>query len=375
MTELFEPLTINGMRLRNRMVRSATWEGMCDPDGRPTPKLVDYNAALAQGGIGLIVSGYTYVSPEGKQLPGKMGIYSDDFADDFAQLTAGIHAAGGVVAIQLVHAGGQADPNASGCEPVAPSAVQVDQFPKIPARLSREKIATIIDNFGAAARRAKQWGFDGVQLHGAHGYLINQFLSPLTNQRSDDYGGGIENRSRFLMQVYDAVRRRVGDDYPLMIKLNAADNLEGGLELHDALYAARMLDERGIDAIEVSSGTRVSGELGPVRGKINAPAKEAYNLEVAQQIKAAVNCPVMVVGGFRSYDVAASAIGEQGMDLIAFSRPLIRQPDLPARWQSGNRETAACISCSKCFLPGMQEGGIYCVVEKKLRQKAEKKQS
>ena len=162
----------------------------------------------------------------------------------------------------------------------------------------------------------------------------------------------------------------MGEDFPVMIKLNASDNLEGGLEIEEAVAAARMLDSVGIDAIEVSAGTPASGERSPARMKINAPEKEAYHLALAGRIKAAVQCPVMVVGGFRSRDVAEQAVAENGLDYVALSRPLIREPDLPARWQAGHRDPARCISCNGCFKPGLEEGGIYCIVAKKETEKA-----
>jgi 2,4-dienoyl-CoA reductase-like NADH-dependent reductase (Old Yellow Enzyme family) len=372
MAQLFEPGSIKSMQLRNRIVRSATWEGMCTADGRPSARLAGCYADLAKGGAGLIISGYTFVSPEGKQLPGKMGIHTDDFAGDHRRLTQAVHDAGGSLAIQLVHAGGQADPDQIGRMPVAPSAVKVGQFPVEPEELTVAQIHDIEAAFGRAAYRAKAWEYDAIQLHGAHGYLINQFLSPLTNRRTDEYGGGIENRVRFLMQVYKEVRRTVGEDFPVMIKLNAQDHQDGGLSLSDAVYAARMLDEAGIAAIEVSSGTAGSGKLGPVRSKINSPEKEAYNLELARGIKEKVACPVMVVGGFRSYSVAQDALESDKMDYIAMSRPFIREPQLPNRWRSGDRAPAACISCNKCFVPGLKEGGIYCVAEKKEKAKRDK---
>jgi 2,4-dienoyl-CoA reductase-like NADH-dependent reductase (Old Yellow Enzyme family) len=372
MATLFEESSINGMTLRNRMVRSATWEGMCDRDGRPTEKLISFYRELAEGGIGLIVSGYTFVSPEGKQLPGKMGIHTDDFKGDYEHLTSAVHDAGARIAIQLVHAGGQTDARNAGRQPLAPSAVQVDQFPEIPAELTVDDISDIVTAFGEGARRARAWGFDAVQLHGSHGYLINQFLSPLTNRRTDEYGGSIENRCRFLLEVYRKVREVVGANYPVLIKLNAADNIDGGLEIDDAVYAAKKLSEAGIDAIEVSAGTPASGEKSPVRQKINAPDKEAYNLELARRIKEAVSCPVMVVGGFRSYDVAEKALRDDGMDYIAMARPLIREPGLANRWLNGDRSPARCISCNSCFMPGIKEGGIYCVIEKKERERQAK---
>jgi 2,4-dienoyl-CoA reductase-like NADH-dependent reductase (Old Yellow Enzyme family) len=275
----------------------------------------------------------------------------------------------------LVHAGGQTDVKNAGRQPLAPSAIQIDQFAEIPAELTKNEINDLVTAFGEGARRAKAWGFDAVQLHGAHGYLINQFLSPLSNRRTDEYGGSIENRSRFLLEVYQEVRETVGNDYPVLIKLNAADNLEGGLEIDDAIHAAKKLSEAGIDAIEVSAGTPASGEKNPARQKINKPEKEAYHLELANRIKETVSCPIMVVGGFRSYEVAEKAIRDDGMNYISIARPLIREPDLPTRWLEGDRSPAKCISCNSCFMPGLEEGGIYCVIEKKEREKAAQTES
>lgn len=371
MRSLFDETTIKTMQLRNRLVRSATWEGMCDEDGRPTKRLTDLYVTLARGGIGLIMTGYAFVRPDGRQLPRKMGVHTDDFAGDFRKMTGAVHDAGGRIAIQLVHAGGQTDSGAAGRRPLAPSAVEAEQFPEVPEELSAAEIQAIVAAFGDAARRARDWGFDAVQLHGAHGYLINQFLSPLTNRRTDEYGGGIDNRCRFLMEVYHKVRDAVGDDYPVMIKLNGADNLPGGLVLEDAVFAARLLSRSGIDAIEVSGGTPASGKETPVRLQIDEPGKEAYHLGYARRIREAVTCPVMVVGGIRSYEVAEQAVAETGLDYISMARPLIREPALANRWRDGDRRPAACISCNSCFGPGLKEGGIYCVQEKKAARQQE----
>lgn len=369
MKTLFDTTKINGLELQNRLVRSATWEGMCDDDGRPTEKLINYYSQLARGGVGLLISGYTYISPEGKQLKGKMGLYNDDFADEMRSLSKVVHQEGGKLCMQIVHAGGQTTSETAGRTPLAPSSVETEQFPEKPEELSLSEIQRIVKAFGDAAGRAKEYGFDGVQLHGAHGYLINQFLSPHTNLRSDEYGGNAEKRCRFLLEVYREVRKRVGKDYPVMIKLNSCDFLEKGLELKQSLRAAVLLDGEGIDAIEVSGGTSASGDENPARMKITKVEREAYHLKQAVEIKKAVSCPVMVVGGFRSLAVIEKALNEHDMDYIALSRPLIREPNLPLRWQEGNREKATCISCNSCFKPGIEEGGIYCVIEKKEREK------
>ena len=357
------------MTLNNRLVRSATWEGMCTADGRPTDKLIKCYRDLAQGEVGLIISGYTFVRPEGKQFPGKMGIHTDEFAPEMRALTKAVHDEGGKICIQLVHCGGQTDSATAGRQPLAPSSVKVEQFPEEPAELTRDEIRDIAAAFKEGARRAKAWGFDAVQLHGAHGYLINQFLSPLSNRRTDEYGGNIENRCRFLFEVYRNIREAVGDGYPVLIKLNASDNLAGGLVVDDAMYAAKRLSEAGIDAIEISTGTPASGEQSPARTKIDSPEKEAYNLEPARRIREVVSCPLMVVGGFRSYEVVEKGIRDYGLDYISMARPFIREPDLARRWKKGDTSPAKCISCNSCFGPGLKEGGIYCVVEAKERNK------
>ncbi len=358
------------MALRNRLVRSATWEGMCDADGRPTEKLVACYRELARGGVGLIITGYAYIRSEGKQLPGQMGIHTDEFAGGMKKLIQAVHAEGGKICMQIVHAGGQTNSATAGRQPLAPSAIQLTQYPEVPDAMSRQDIEEVTIAFSDGARRAKEYDFDAVQFHGAHGYLINQFLSPLTNRRKDEYGGSIENRCRFLLDVLQAVRSAVGRDFPVMIKLNGSDFLEGGLTIEDALTAAAALDRRGIDAIEVSGGTAASGKKGPVRTKISKPEQEAYNLPLARQIQKMVNCPIMVVGGFRSREVAEQTISEGSADYISMSRPFIREPDLARRWQQGDGTPAQCISCNGCFKPGLKEGGIYCAV---LKQELNKK--
>jgi len=368
MNSLFDSTEINGLVLKNRFVRSATWEGMCEADGRPTSRLISLYRDLALGNVGLIITGYTFVSPEGKQLPGKMGVHTDDFADIMKEMTNAVHEAGGKICMQLVHAGGQTDSANAGRQPLAPSAVKIDQYPEMPAEITQDDIARLVSAFATGAQRAKNWGFDAIQLHGAHGYLINQFLSPLANQRRDEYGGSIANRCRFLLETYRAVRTAVGSDFPVLIKLNGSDNLEGGLTLDDAVHTAQAIEAEGINAIEISGGTPASGEQSPVRLKIDSAEKEAYNLSQARKIRKAVRCPLMVVGGFRSFEIAEKTIRESA-DYISMARPFIREPALVKRWQEDDQSKARCISCNGCFKPGLKEGGIYCVVEKKEQEK------
>ncbi len=361
---LFDTQKIGTATLKNRFVRSATWEGMCDQHGAVTPQLLDWYRDLTAGGVGLIISGYSYVRADGKQLPGKMGIDHDRLVPGLKQLTDVVHAGGGLIFCQLVHAGGQTVSNVIGSQPLAPSATNYPGYQEPPRAMSVKDIAEIVAAFGAAAGRAKQAGFDGVQLHGAHGYLINQFLSPLCNQRADAYGGSLANRMRFLEEVYGAVRSTVGADYPVTIKLTAADHLEGGFQPRDALIVAARLEELGIDAIEISSGTAASGALSPVRQKIDAPEKEAYNADLAHQVKQAVKVPVMVVGGLRTCSVMQTLLWEGAADLFSLSRPLIREPGLPNIWSNDDSVPSTCISCNGCFRPGMKGEGIYCILDR-----------
>ena len=360
---LFDQVKIGNVTLKNRLVRSATWEGMCDDSGAVTEQLLDYYKVLTEGGIGLIITGYSYVRADGKQLPSKMGIHADEMIEGLKRLSAVVHQAGGTVFCQLVHAGGQTSSKVIGCQPMAPSAIDFPSFDETPRQMTIDDIDEVVAAFAAAAKRAEQAGFDGVQLHGAHGYLINQFLSPLMNQRTDAYGGSLENRMRFLVRVCEAVRAAVSSGYPVTVKLTAADHLDGGFRVEEAVEVAKRLEEIGVHAIEVSSGTSASGEMGPVRQKIVTVEQEAYNAELSHRIKAAVTIPVMVVGGLRSGDVLNQLLWESSADLFALSRPLIREPDLPQKWHNDNSYLSTCISCNGCFLPGMKGKGIHCVVE------------
>jgi 2,4-dienoyl-CoA reductase-like NADH-dependent reductase (Old Yellow Enzyme family) len=368
MKTLFDTTMINGMALRNRFVRSATWEGMCDEQGRPNPKLAECYQELARGRVGLIITGYTFVRFDGKQTRGSMGAQSDDLAPEMKALCAAVHDEGGKLCMQLVHTGGQARV-AAGTRLLAPSAVEAAHYTGMPSEMSQRDIEGVVVAFGEAARRAKEWGFDAVQIHAAHGYLINQFLSPLTNRRTDAYGGSVEKRTRFLLEVYRSARNAVGAKFPVLVKLNGSDFLPEGLAIGDAVHAAVALDREGIDAIEVSGGTPASGDNAPVRKKIDTREQEAYNLPLAKKIKLAVKCPVMVVGGLRSFDLIKEIVEKGEADYVSLARPFIREPGLVQRWQEGDTARATCISCNGCYRPGLREGGIYCIMEKAERQK------
>lgn len=360
---VFEPSTINGLELANRLVRSATWEGLADSDGAVNDRLLEIYRDLADGGVGLIITGYISVRSDGRQSTTQMSADSDLFMPGLTRLTDEVHSRGGKVVGQIVHCGGQADRVAIwGRDPVAPSSVESPGYPEMPRELSTDDIDDIVSCFAKAARRLREAGYDGVQLHGAHGYLMSQFLSPVRNQRTDAYGGSLDNRSRFALETYAAVRSAVGPDWPVMIKLNAHDFLEGSTTEEDSTFLAAALAEAGIDAIEVSGGTGGSGKLGAIRNKIETLDDEAYFLPQAEAIRgAAPGVPLMLVGGVRSPEKIDAILSTGAADYFAMSRPLIREPALPARWAGGDHRRAACVSCSGCFVPANKGEGIRCV--------------
>lgn len=362
MSKLFETTKINGMTLTNRFVRSATWEGMATDDGEVTPKLTQTMVDLAEGGVGLIISGHAYVSPEGQAGPWQLGIYKDELLDGLKSMCDAVHKAGGIIVAQLAHAGHFA---AKALTKQMPHVVSnFDGLSKSSRHeLTKEDIQKLVKAFADAARRAKEAGFDGVQIHSAHGYFLSQFLSPAYNHRRDEYGGSIENRARVHLEVYNAVRDAVGKDYPVLIKINSEDCIENGLTVKDSVTAAKMLADAGIDAIELSGGTLSSGKLSPSRSGINKEEKEAYFKEAAALYKKAIGVPLILVGGMRSLNVAEQTIANKTTDYISMCRPLIREPGLVKRWQSGDTAPAKCKSDNMCFGPALEGKGILCVVE------------
>jgi 2,4-dienoyl-CoA reductase-like NADH-dependent reductase (Old Yellow Enzyme family) len=360
MSILFESSEINGMKLRNRFVRSATWEGMATPEGAATPKLVETMALLAKGGVGLIISSHAYVRPEGQATPWQIGVYEDRLIDGLREMTAVVHAVGGKIVLQLAHAGNFAAEALTGTPPLVVS--DYEGLAKSPRKeLTSRDIDELVGDFAAAAGRAKAAGFDGVQIHSAHGYLLSQFLSPAFNRRSDGYGGSVQNRSRIHREILNAIRQVTGNDYPVLIKMNCRDFTEDGLSLEDSIIAAGLLAEAGLDAIELSGGLLFSRKLSPSRSRIDSEDKEAYFREELRAFKKHIRIPLILVGGNRSFDVAERLVAEGSADHISMSRPFICEPDLIARWQAGDRRKAECRSDNLCFGPGREGGGIRCV--------------
>jgi 2,4-dienoyl-CoA reductase-like NADH-dependent reductase (Old Yellow Enzyme family) len=372
MSQLFESAAIGSMALRNRFVRSATWEAMAAKDGAVTPRLVDLIADLAKGGVGLIISGHAYVRPEGQAGIAQLGCHKDKLIPGLRQMAAAAHDHGAKILLQLAHAGYFAPPALTERPPFAVSAaVRLDDVSR--RELSMTDIHDLVQAFAEAALRAEAAGFDGVQLHTAHGYLLNQFLSPLFNRRKDEYGGSLRNRARVHREILTAMRQALGNDFPILIKINGRDFASGGLELEDSLLAAALMEKAGVDAIELSSGMTKHSTFGSARSGISSQAKEAYNQEEAKVFKRRLKTPLILVGGIRSLPVAERLVKEGGCDFIAMSRPFIREPDLVNRWQSGDRRKAACTSDNLCFGPARSGEGLYCVTAAKKRKRAAKK--
>ena len=369
MSVMFERTTMNGMTLKNRFVRSATWEGMAGEDGACNPRLLELMGDLAKGGVGMIITSHAYVRQDGQAAPWQLGIYDDRLMDGLREMAERVHEHDSRVVLQLAHAGFFANPKLTGQAPLAPS--NVEGLAKGPRReLHQDEIQEIVEAFGEAARRAKRAGFDGVQIHAAHGYLLSQFLSPAFNKRKDEYGGPIENRARVVMQVLKHVREAVGEDFPVLLKINCNDFLEEGLILEDTLKVVAMLEHGGLDAIELSGGTLISGKLIPPRVGIKTEEKEAYFRDSAKALKESLDIPLILVGGNRSFHLCEKLVQEAYTDYISMSRPFVREPNLIQRWADGDLEKSKCLSDNQCFDPIMAGEGIYCVAEKKNREKS-----
>ncbi len=360
MSRLFEAACIGTMKLANCFVRSATYEGMATPDGICTPALQGKMVELVEGGIGLIITSHAFVSPEGRARPLQYGIHQDGVIPALATMTRAIHERGGRIVIQLAHAGGQAFSKATGLPALGPSAVEMENGTSV-RPMGPGDITRIRDAFGEAARRAKEAGFDGVQIHAAHGYLMSQFLSPYFNKRTDGYGGSLENRARLLLETAAYIRWRVGERFPVLVKINSDDFIEGGFNTDEMVRVSKMLENAGVDAVEISGGTGLSKDKIPSRiGLAKAGEDEVYYREAARAFKQEVRIPLILVGGIRSLPAAEALVAEGLADYIALSRPLIREPDLVRRWRSGDPANATCISCNRCYRPILRGDGLAC---------------
>lgn len=348
MKKLAEAVQIGGLSLKNRTVRSATLEMGCLEDGRLNDKLGQVYADLARGGVAAIITGMMGVDENSRAYGGMADTREESFVPALRKIIEPVHKQGCKLIVQIAHCGIKAG-IFSGTGPLGPSALPLPDG-KSSVAMSADEIKRLAASFAEAALRCKEAGADGVELHAAHGYLLSQFLSPFLNQRTDEYGGGIEGRSRALFEVYRAARAAVGPDYPIWVKINCKDLVEPSTTPEEFAWVCEKLATEGIDAIEVSGGLGMSLESAPMQ-VIKKPEQEGTFAPEALAVAARVSAPVISVGGFRSPDKIEEWLNKGNIAAVALSRPLMSDPDLPGRWQKGERAKARCISCNKCFRP------------------------
>lgn len=389
MHQAFKKKSIGGSILKNCFIKTATYEGMYD-DGVPNQKLIDHHVSMAKGGVALTTVSYGAVSADGRTFKDQMYI-NEHSLQKLKVLAQGVHRAGGKVSIQLTHCG-YFSKNTDVKRPLAPSRVFNEYgflsgiaFSKEMTSLDMERV---VEDFASAAIKIQHIGFDALEIHMGHGYLLSQFLSPWINRRKDEYGGSIENRARFPLAVFKRIKEKVGPDFPVLIKLNLSDGFKGGFTLEDCKYVAKVLESYSCDAIILSGGFTsktpfylMRGEV-PLKGMIqngeNLVEKitmalfgpflvKKYNFEPnffltqAKEIRKVVDMPLVYLGGVDSRDGIAEII-EAGFDFIALGRPLIHDPNFLLKIQSGEIKKTDCNRCNECVVE-MDRGGVRCVME------------
>jgi 2,4-dienoyl-CoA reductase-like NADH-dependent reductase (Old Yellow Enzyme family) len=384
-TDPFGSARLGPLALRNRVIKAATFEGMC-PAGSPSDALVDFHRRVAAGGVAMTTVAYCSVSPEGRTYGHQMWM-RDEVVPDLRRLTDAVHAEGAAAALQLGHSGLFASRAVAGSRPVAPSRMFNTYGLSFSRPMDADDMARLGDDFARAATLSVAAGFDAIELHLGHGYLLSQFLSPATNRRRDDYGGSLANRLRFPLAVVDRVREALGPERALVAKMNLRDGFPGGLELDEAVEVARALEAHGVDAIEPSGGAVTRTPLYMLRGDVplrdmvrvqssrlhkvglslfgrlfvpHHPFEETFFLEGARRVVEAVDVPVVLLGGVRSVDQIRGALAE-GFGFVALGRPLIHDPNLVNRMASGEITRSGCIPCNRCIAE-MDAGGVRCVL-------------
>lgn len=361
MSALYTETRIGNMALKNRFIRSATWENMATEDGRMTDKLYAIYEELAKGEVGLIVTGYANIVEEEKPNAGMMGMYNDSFIAEYKKLTELVHRNDAKIVMQLAYGGTKTTHNVGERVIYAPSEVCERGTQTLGKAMTQDEIDYIVQAFAQASRRAQESGFDGVEIHAAHTYLINQFLSPYYNRREDQYGGSLDNRMRLLLEIYAEIRKLAGDEYPILVKLTASEFFDGGLTFDETRIICKKLEAVGVDAIIIS---------GNIHGKANtmigehfdgyAIQEEGYFHEYGHVISEEVNVPVITVGGLTDFYAIEDIANKTNIQYFALSRPLLSEPYLIKRWKEGDRAPVECERCSKC----RTRSGNFCVVNK-----------
>ncbi|GGO91270.1 NADH oxidoreductase [Nocardioides phosphati] len=336
-----------GVKLPNRLAKSALSEQLGTIGSHaPDERLVRLYRRWAQGGSGLLVTGNVMVDRRALGEPANVVVEDDRDLEALAAWAAAAKSEGAVAIVQVNHPGRQS-PRTLSPRPVAPSAIGLKGMGgafAVPRELTVEEIADLVRRYAETARVCVAAGFDGVQLHGAHGYLISQFLSPLANQRTDRYGGSAENRRRFLMELVAATRAAIGEDKVLSVKLNSADFQRGGFTEDESILVAKALEEAGVDLLEISGGTYEVGAMMGVTQRESTRQREAYFLEFAERLRGQVSLPLMVTGGFRTAAAMSAAIESGAVDVIGLGRPLAVDPDFPRLLLAGKSSEVANIA-------------------------------
>ncbi|ENU91051.1 NADH:flavin oxidoreductase/NADH oxidase family protein [Acinetobacter vivianii] len=342
MSQIADSIQIRNTTFKNRIIKGAMSEALANDAGQPNDLLIGLYEAWAKGGLGCAVTGNVMVNIGAKNEPGVVAIETERDLEKLKQWAAVGKKHGMVQLIQLSHPGRQC-PKGLNKETVAPSAVPFSPVLATmfgtPRELTHDEILDIIQRFATAAAVCEKAGFEGVQFHGAHGYLISQFLSPLTNKRTDQWGGSIENRMRFLLEIYKAVRAATSENFIISVKLNSADFQRGGITEEDVITVFKAIDAAGIDIIEISGGTYEAPAMAGAKAekrKASTIAREAYFLEFAEKIRQHVSCKLMVTGGFRTVEGMNAALASGACDFIGIARPLAVEPDLPERLIAGH---------------------------------------
>ncbi|WP_073963379.1 FAD-dependent oxidoreductase [Mediterraneibacter gnavus] len=358
--KVFEPMKINGLELKNRMVVSAMVTNYCTPDGKATEKFIAYHEHKAKGGWGLIITEDYAVTPTAGGFVNLPGLWADGQIESHRKLTERVHAAGGKIAAQIYHAGRETSSAVTGVQPVAPSAVREPSMPETPRELTIPEIHTLVEQFGDCAKRAKAAGFDAVEVHGAHGYLAGAFASPFSNKRSDEYGGTIRNRARFGMEIIRNIKEKCGKDYPVLYRISSVEYVPGGLDIEESKVIARLMEEAGADCIHCSQGVYASTHT------IIPPSVflRAGYVEHAAEMKKAVQIPVIAVGRINDVEIAESVLQSKKADLVTMARASLADPELPNKVLKGRGdEVIRCIGCLQgCIGENGKGNGIRCLV-------------
>lgn len=355
MHKIFTPFEINGMVLQNRFVRSATVDNLGE-HGMVSEAQLGLYGALSKGEIGLIISGGVYPTLDGLGAPGQLGAHTDDMIPGLKRLVDVVHLNNSKIAAQILHGGFRCQEEVSGFQPIGPSAMFYEETGQQVRELSSDEIYELVESYVQAARRLIEAGFDAVQLHGAHGWLLSAFLSPVMNNRQDEWGGSQKARSRFVRLIYEGIRKLAGPDYPIMIKLGFKDYHEDGKPLSEGIETALMLESLGMDAIELSEG------IEPKWGNhIRVNALEPYYKEECLKARKALSLPLILVGGMRKLCDMQGVIDDGIADAVSLCRPFINSPDMVRRFKQGTAESSECNSCNEC-IELMLERRIQCVL-------------